>query len=71
MDSPIPLMEPLEELTPDPPEHIPDSPEHPPADLAQAITLLANSVSAPKKSSAWTKVQEPDTFDRSDHKVPS
>jgi Domain of unknown function (DUF4939) len=66
IDSPVPPLEPLEEPTPDPPEPIPDSPEHPPADLAQAITLLANSLSTPKKSSAQTKVREPDTFDGSD-----
>jgi Domain of unknown function (DUF4939) len=66
IDSPVPSLGPLEEPTPDPPEPIPDSPEHPPADLTQAITLLANSLSMPKKSSAWTKVREPDTFDRSD-----
>jgi hypothetical protein len=52
IDSPAPPMEPLEEPTPDPPDQ-------PPADLAQAITLLANSLSAPKKPSARTKVREP------------
>jgi Domain of unknown function (DUF4939) len=66
IDSPVPPSEPLEEPTLDPPEPIPDSPEHPPADPAQAITLLANSLSTPKKSSAQTKVHEPDTFDGSD-----
>jgi Domain of unknown function (DUF4939) len=66
INSPVPPSEPLEEPSPDPPDPIPDSPEHPPADLAQAITLLANSLSMPKKSSSQTKVQEPDTFDGSD-----
>jgi hypothetical protein len=66
IDSPVPPSDPLEEPTPDPPEPILDSPEHLPANLAQAITLLANSLSTPKKSSAQTKVHEPDTFDGSD-----
>src|SRR3979490_2361094 len=33
--------------------------------LAEAITMLANNLSSPKKSSPWTKVREPDTFDGS------
>jgi hypothetical protein len=34
--------------------------------LAEAITLLAGSLGAPKQSSARTKTREPDTFDGSD-----
>ena len=34
--------------------------------LAEAITMLANNLSSPKKSLPQTKVQEPDTFDGSD-----
>ena len=37
--------------------------EAPTGDLATALTLLAQSLSAPKKNSARTKVQEPDVFD--------
>ena len=31
--------------------------------MAPALTLLAQSLSASKKNSEWTKVQEPDVFD--------
>ena len=37
-----------------------------PTDLAAAITLLTESLSSPKKSTARTKVREPDVFDGSD-----
>ena len=37
--------------------------EAPTSDLATALTLLAQSVSAPTKSFKQTKVQEPDVFD--------
>ena len=40
--------------------------EAPTSDLATALTLLAQSLSALKKNSEWTKFQEPDVFDRSD-----
>ena len=40
--------------------------EAPTGDLAAALTLLAQSLSTPKKNSEWTKVQEPDVFDSSD-----
>ena len=40
--------------------------EAPTGDLAAALTILAQSLSAPKKNSEWTKVQEPDVFDGSD-----
>ena len=36
-----------------------------PTDLAAAITLLTQTLSSPKKSTTWTKVREPDVFDRS------
>ena len=37
--------------------------EAPTGDLAAALTLLAQSLSTPKKNSEWTKVREPDVFD--------
>ena len=37
--------------------------EAPTGDLAATLTLLAQSLSAPKKNSEWAKVQEPDVFD--------
>ena len=40
--------------------------EAPTSDLAAALTLLAQSLSALKKNSKWTKVWEPDVFDSSD-----
>ena len=40
--------------------------EAPTSDLATALTLLAQSLSAPKKNSEQTKVQELDVFDGSD-----
>ena len=40
--------------------------EAPTSDLATALILLAQSLSAPKKNSEWTEVQEPDVFDGSD-----
>ena len=44
--------------------------EAPTGDLAAALTLLAQSLSTPKKNSKWTKVQEPDVFDSLDtHKL--
>ena len=44
--------------------------EAPTGDLATALTLLAQSLSAPKKNSERTKVQEPDVFDGLDtHKL--
>ena len=44
--------------------------EAPTGDLAATLTLLAQSLSAPKKNSEWTKVREPDVFDGSDtHKL--
>ena len=44
--------------------------EAPTGDLATALTLLAQSLSAPKKNSERTKVWEPDIFDGSDtHKL--
>ena len=44
--------------------------EVPTGDLATALTLLAQSLSAPKKNSKWTKVWELDVFDSSDtHKL--
>jgi hypothetical protein len=45
-------------LSPTEPDHVPN--------LAEAITLLAGSLRAPKRSSARRKTQEPDTFDGSD-----
>ena len=44
--------------------------EVPTGNLAAALTLLAQSLSALKKFSNWTKVQEPDVFDGLDtHKL--
>ena len=44
--------------------------EAPTGDLAATLTLLAQSLSAPKKTSKWTKVWELDVFDGSDtHKL--
>ena len=44
--------------------------EAPTGNLATALTLLAQSLSAPKKNSEWTKVREPDVFDGLDtHKL--
>ena len=44
--------------------------EAPTGDLAATLTLLAQSLSAPKKNSEQTKVWEPDVFDGSDtHKL--
>ena len=44
--------------------------EAPPSDLAATLTLLAHSLSTPKKSSDWTKVHELDVFNGSDtHKL--
>ena len=40
--------------------------EAPTGDLAAALTLLAQSLCAPKKNSEWTKVWELDVFDGSD-----
>ena len=40
--------------------------EAPTSNLAAALTLLAQSLSTPKKTSKWTKVQDPDIFDGSD-----
>ena len=40
--------------------------EAPTSDLATTLTLLAQSLSTPKKNSEWTKVREPDVFDGSD-----
>ena len=40
--------------------------EAPTSDLAAALTLLAQSLSAPKKNSERTKVRELDVFDSSD-----
>ena len=40
--------------------------EAPTGDLAATLTLLAQSLSVPKKNSEQTKVQEPDVFDGSD-----
>ena len=40
--------------------------EAPTGNLAATLTLLAQSLSALKKNSEWTKVQEPDVFDGSD-----
>ena len=40
--------------------------EAPTSNLAATLTLLAQSLSAPKKNSKWTKVQEPDVIDSSD-----
>ena len=37
--------------------------EAPTGDLTTALTLLAQSLSTPKKNSEWTKVWEPDVFD--------
>ena len=37
--------------------------EAPTGDLAAALTLLAQSLSALKKNSEWTKVRELDVFD--------
>ena len=37
--------------------------EAPTGELAAALTLLAQSLSTPKKNSEWTKVREPDVFD--------
>jgi Domain of unknown function (DUF4939) len=39
-------------------------------ELVRALTLLANSIRAPKASKVWTKVCEPDPFDHSNtHKL--
>ena len=43
-----------------------DFDEAQPANLATAIMLLTQSLSSPKKSTAWTKVCEPDVFNGSD-----
>ena len=44
--------------------------EAPTGNLAAALTLLAQSLSAPKKNSEWTKVWELDVFDGLDtHKL--
>jgi hypothetical protein len=40
-----------------------ETPPLPDSELAWALTLLANSIGAPKVSKAWTKVCEPDPFD--------
>ena len=37
--------------------------EAPTGDLATTLTLFTQSLSAPKKTSKWTKVWEPDVFD--------
>jgi hypothetical protein len=52
-------------------ESIPEETLPPPdSELARALTLLANSIGAPKVSKARTKVHEPDPFDGSDtHKL--
>jgi Domain of unknown function (DUF4939) len=48
-------------------ESVPEeTPPPPDLELARALTLLANSIGAPKVSKAWTKVHEPDPFDGSD-----
>ena len=40
--------------------------EAPTSNLATTLTLLAQSLSAPKKNSEWTKVRKLDVFDGSD-----
>jgi Domain of unknown function (DUF4939) len=43
-----------------------ETPPPPDSELTQVLTLLANSIGAPKVSKVWTKVHEPDPFNGSD-----
>src|SRR3979490_78748 len=48
------------------PQRMSTTPSNDVPNLAEAIAMLANNLSSPKKSSPRTKVCEPDTFDGSD-----